>query len=339
MGSITNRLKEGVRDWYFRQGIPVSSPQLIALSGGADSMALLYILTELCRMSGTGVGNLCAAYYDHNIRSRDELEREIDMIRKRTGEWGIALYLGQAGPGELKERSVREKRSLEDTAREARYEFLERLREETGSSYIVLAHHGNDQAETMITRFFQGAGMAGLKGIDPVAGDRIRPLLSFPKIELIGCLKENGLNWSEDSTNRDGTILRNKLRAGLLPELDRAFPGYETSLINLSEKAARCDDYLSRKGRSVPWVESDGSFGMPCSVFSEIDPAVREYALYHVFDLLLMGTRLSGGKGRRIPYRFIRPLLQKQLAERLTVSGHGLLITVRKERITIARNG
>ncbi len=339
MGSTANKLKSEVRDWYRRHGIPLDTPQLIALSGGADSMALVYTLKELLLMSGSGTDTLWTAYFNHNLRPEKELEKETALIASAVTSWGLKLIVGQADPGEIEKRARETKSSLEDTARDFRYRFLESTREEKGCRYIVLAHHGNDQAETMVTRFFQGAGMAGLKGILPVTGDRrIRPLLSFPKKELLRCLVEEGVPWSEDSTNKDRDILRNHLRDGLIPEIDRVFPGYETSLVYLSEKITRYDNFLSRQGESIIWEEDDRGFHLPGGVFQRLDPALREYALYRIIDRLLQGERLSGGKGRRVPYRYLRPLLEEPLPDRLELSGHGLQISLNRDGLFISRS-
>ena len=336
MGSTANRLKSGVREWYRQKQIPLDTPQLVALSGGADSMALLYILKELAHMSGRTADYLAAAYFNHNLRSSEELEREMDLIKETADGWKIPLVIGEAGPGELQESARREKRSLEDSAREARYRFLEETLSRGGKKYIVLAHHADDQAETMISRFFQGSGMAGLCGIEPVRGSRLRPLLAYPKEELVRCLTEESLPWSEDSTNRDSRILRNSLRDSLMPAIGRTFPGYESSLTLLAEKIARYDSCLSRRGREVAWIEGEGCFSIDRDDFLQLDPAVREYALFHVIDSLLRGMRLTGGKGRRLPYRFIRPLLERAVPARMNLSGHGIRIVLDKKSLILS---
>jgi tRNA(Ile)-lysidine synthase len=336
MGSTANKLKEGVRYWYESHGIPLNSPQVIAFSGGADSVALLYTLKELGRMRLSSTEHLTVAYYNHKLRSSKELEKEIAFIQDITTLWGVELVIGSALEGELAAQSMTEKRSLEDVARDARYAFLEALLSQRGANYLVLAHHGNDQAETMITRYFQGSGLAGLSGIQPVQGNRIRPLLPYRKKELISCLKEEGISWSEDSTNCDKAILRNDLRQSLIPEIESTFPGFESSLIFLSEKLSRYDDCLSKLGEELSWKTGNKCYFIRADDFFKEPAAVREYSLYYIIDKLRKGLKLSGGKGRRFPYRFIRPLLEEITPSNLRLDGHGLMIEVKKNRLTIS---
>ncbi|MBN2627530.1 MAG: tRNA lysidine(34) synthetase TilS [Spirochaetales bacterium] len=324
MGSTASRLKEEVRKCYFRWGIPWNTPQIIAFSGGADSVALLYLLKEILSMEGVPVQTLTAAYYNHKFRPSPELEREMENNRRLCREWGVPLVIGEAEKDSLKEQALREKRSLEDTAREARYAFLEEVREEKKASHIVLAHHGDDQSETMISRFFQGSGLAGLGGIHSRQGDRLRPLLSFSKKELIRCLETEGIPWSEDSTNGDESIQRNSLRSGFIQAVAGEFPGYLTSLTNLSEKLHRYHRFLENLGNTQPWRSGEGRMTLDRGVFLSLDPAVREYTLYYAIDRLLAGQRLTGGKGRRLPYRFIRPLLGENPFAGLPLAGHGM---------------
>ncbi len=337
MGSTANRLKAGVRSFYHTRGIALDTPQIIALSGGADSVALLYILGEVLRMAGVSPACLTAAYYNHHLRPEGELAREMGLISELTGRWGVGLVIGEEKGEGLLRRAEREKRSLEDTAREARYAFLEGVREERGAPFLVLAHHGGDQAETMVTRFFQGSRLSGLSGIRPVQGNRLRPLLPFPKETLVRCLVEEGIPWSEDSTNGDGEILRNSLRGGLLKSIAGEFPGYESTLSALAEKISRYDRFLEGLGRSQPWRREGDRLCLNLDLFLDLDPAVREYTLYYAIDELLAGSRLSGGKGRRFPYRFLLPLLENRPLDCLPLRGHGLFIDRERDSLVIGR--
>ncbi|MDC7221945.1 MAG: tRNA lysidine(34) synthetase TilS [Spirochaetales bacterium] len=337
MGSTSNRLKEGVRRWYGSRQLSLDSRQLVAFSGGADSTALLFILSELYRMAGLPLSQLKAAYLNHNIRSSAELENEIAMLKKNTEKFGVELIIASVSEGELDERARNEKRSLEDVAREARYDFFERLIREEDFDYLVLAHHGNDQAETMVTRYFQGSGFSGLGGIRPVQGKRIRPLLSYPKAELVACLEEENITWSEDSTNGDNQILRNDLRSSLMPRIEKTFPGYERSLNQLSEKIFRYEECLAEMGDRLPWVFEADHCHMDRELFLGAHPAIREFSLYSAIDRLLQGIRLSGGKGRRVPYRFIRPLLEKEAPRTLNLQGHALSISLNQDKIVLKR--
>lgn len=326
MGSIENRIKRRVLSFYNDRSIPLDAPQVIALSGGADSMALFVILASLGRDYCRSTDHLCAAYYNHNLRDIRELQEEIRLLNDTTASLGISLYRGESPPGELWGRRRAEKASMEDLARQVRYAFLESVREKTKSRYIVLAHHGNDQWETMAARFFQGAGTEGLCGIRPVSKHLIRPLLGCSKADLVAFLEEKGLSWSRDSSNEKSVFQRNKIRHLLLPRVKQIFPGYGNSLNRSAERFCRINDFLRGEVEKIRWIEEDRSLKLEGVCFGGLHPALREPLLMTALDKLLKGKTLSQGRGRRIPFSFIQPLIDNPLPSRFKRSAHGVVL-------------
>ena len=230
---------------------------LVALSGGADSVALLSLLRE------AGDCRLVAAHFDHGIRS-GEARADADFCRRLCEEWGVEYHEGRGDvPGEARKRGL----GLETAARELRYEFLREKKRETGADWIALAHHLDDQAETVLMHLLRGAGPAGIAGMRMFAGDLYRPLLGFRKEELIEYLRERRVPWREDATNAAEENPRNILRLRVMPALERAYPMAARAIARYAESAALEDDFV-REAAAAWLAESleSGPYGRRVSM-------------------------------------------------------------------------
>lgn len=185
---------------------------LIGLSGGADSVALLLLLME----AGAQVA---AVHVNHGLRGA-ESDGDEAFVRALCEKYDVPLMNFRADPPE---------NPGEGWAREVRYAFFRQAMQETQADALVLAHHRDDQAETLLLHLLRGAGLTGLTGMaeDSIAaGMRIlRPLLMYSRAELRAYLNERGQAWREDASNADPRYLRNALRADVLPALERLIPG------------------------------------------------------------------------------------------------------------------
>ena len=188
---------------------------VVALSGGADSLALTDILATLARARGF---RLVAAHLDHGLRpeSRDDAAFCAAFCRGL----GIECRVGAAA---VRARARRDHSGLEDAARRERYAFLRRVKEEEGATAIAVAHTRDDQAETLLLRLLRGAGATGLSAMRPRSGDVVRPLLGTSRRAVRRHLQVKGLAWREDPTNADPAFLRNRVRHELLPLLEARF--------------------------------------------------------------------------------------------------------------------
>lgn len=188
------------------------SPVLIGLSGGADSVALLLIaLRQGCTVQ--------AAHLNHHLRGEDA-DRDEAFVRRLCAALDVPLTVGHAQPPA---------HPSEDWARRVRYDFFRRTMAATGCQALALAHHRDDQAETLLLHLLRGAGLTGLSGMSADAvrdGMRIlRPLLGFSRQQLRAALTEAGQPWCEDATNTDARYLRNAVRTQLLPLMEQLSPG------------------------------------------------------------------------------------------------------------------
>ena len=175
---------------------------LVALSGGADSVCLLQMLLEM----GYSV---TAAHCNFQLRG-EESDRDELFVRSLCEELGVPLRVRHFQTDSYaREHGL----SIEMAARELRYAWFEELRQETGSEAICVAHHKNDQAETLLLNLRRGTGFRGLEGMKPRNGRIVRPLLCLTRAQIETWCADNGFAFVTDSTNTDTTIRRNAIRA------------------------------------------------------------------------------------------------------------------------------
>ncbi|HHT08069.1 MAG: tRNA lysidine(34) synthetase TilS [Clostridiales bacterium] len=195
---------------YQKIGAPQSI--LLALSGGADSVALLHLLSELQK---TNPFELICVHINHGLREASAGEEQ--FVKSLCEKAGIRLF--------TKRVSVPKTGNLEEAARTARYKAIHHVQTETGAQVIALAHHANDQAETVLMHLMRGAGLDGIAGMSEFRPPYWRPLLRVPQKDLLAYLNQRQFKWVEDESNQDTRLLRNNLRHGLLSLLEEQSPG------------------------------------------------------------------------------------------------------------------
>ncbi|MGB6553645.1 MAG: tRNA lysidine(34) synthetase TilS, partial [Candidatus Binataceae bacterium] len=198
---------------------------LVALSGGADSVAMLHALIELRDLFGY---RLAAAHLNHCIRGA-ESDRDEAFVRELCARLGIDLIVERAAGLDAAMPN------LEEAARDARHDFLRRTAESLGAAHIALGHHRDDQAETVLLRMLRGAGIAGLGAMDEAGPNRIvRPMLSVSREDIRSYLRAIGALFVEDSSNDSAALMRNRVRHELLPTLEGYAPGVGARLAEFS---------------------------------------------------------------------------------------------------------
>ena len=233
---------------------------LIALSGGADSVALAVMLAEAREEYDL---TLCAVHVDHGIRP--ESAEDAEFCRRLCGRLDIPFCTERVdAPGMAR----RERCGLETAARYLRLWVLERAFDQTRSDYIVTAHHMDDQAETVLMHLARGAGMQGLCGMRTLFGEFYRPLLQYRKAELTRYLAARGYAWREDSTNRVADNPRNALRLKVIPEIERWYPGFVRAAARCADTAQIESDYLDEQ--TYAFIQKGGA--CPFCAWLEVDP-------------------------------------------------------------------
>jgi tRNA(Ile)-lysidine synthase len=190
----------------------------VAVSGGADSVALLRLLDRLRNELGI---TLAVVHFNHALRGA-ESEADAGFVSELAGALELEVLTAREDVGA---EASRRGWNLEDAARRLRYAFFDRVIDEGKATHIAVAHTADDQAETVLAHLLRGTGPTGLAGIYPVARAIVRPLLGTRRESLREYLRAIGRTWREDSTNRDVRRTRAHIREQLLPLIERDFSG------------------------------------------------------------------------------------------------------------------
>jgi tRNA(Ile)-lysidine synthase len=211
-----------------------------AVSGGADSVALLLLLLELRDRLGIV---LSVVHFNHKLRGKAS-DADEKFAAKLAAKHGLAFHSASVY---VAKKAKEERANLEDAARHARYDYFHSLVESGELTRIAVAHTADDQAETVLAHLLRGTGLAGLGGIHPIVGTVIRPLLNARRAELRAYLRSKKQTWREDATNRDTTRMRARIRKKLLPLLEKQFQhAIVEHLATLAEFAREDEAYLER---------------------------------------------------------------------------------------------
>lgn len=231
-----------------------NAPVLLALSGGADSSALLHLL---CRLRSTSPFPLYAAHVNHNIRGEslgNEAVRDENFCRRVCEALGVELFVESIDVPALAKKTGQ---SLETAAREARYAFFARIMQEKKIKILVTAHNADDNFETQLFNLCRGCGIDGLCGIPesrpfPEADGIIaRPILSGSKSEILEFCHKNGIEYVTDSTNFQDDCTRNKLRLNIIPQLKEIFGSPEKSGTRLASSAREDSDFICSEAEAI----------------------------------------------------------------------------------------
>ena len=266
------------------QGADMTGRRLVlAVSGGPDSMALLYTICSLRKELDL---TLHGAHLDHGLRGKASRE-DARIVGECFSRLGIDATLESADvAGYQKSRRL----SVEEAAREVRYTFLARVAEHQNAAAVVLGHTADDQAESVLMHLLRGSGLTGLRGMQPVTsrteGGRqivlVRPLLELSRAETEACCEAMGLEPRRDETNDLTAFTRNRVRLELLPLLESYNPSIKQGLVRLARNASLDSDYIQRQVDSI-WdqvctADVDG-VTINLTAFHALHPALQMYLL------------------------------------------------------------
>lgn len=239
----------------------------VGVSGGSDSMALLNYLAENQNKFDIEV---VAIHVDHGIRENSYMDS--DLVRAKARELGVRFYKFRIDAPKLaKERGV----SLETAARDGRYGVFKALIKKGLVDKIALAHHMQDQAETILMHIFRGSGVSGAKGMEPIRdGIYIRPMLTTSKDEIMEYIALNRIDYNDDYTNDDNSYNRNFVRNVLMKEVTKRWPKAVESINNFAQAIKEDDEYINAHTYADA-VMIDGKIArIPTSYFLYENPVV-----------------------------------------------------------------
>jgi tRNA(Ile)-lysidine synthase len=276
--ALSDRVRETVRKHALAR---VDTRVLIALSGGPDSVALVHLLLELQADGDLIVAGL--AHFNHQLRGADA-DADEAFCRAMATSLRLPLDVGRA---DVRTAANEAGRSIEDTARELRYAFLEQAADRVRADTIAVAHSLDDQSETFLLRLVRGSGSRGLAAILPRAGRVIRPLLEIPRADLRAYASERRLAFRDDPSNRDVSIPRNRVRHELIAYLEREFnPGINRVLAREAALAREDEDYLQRQAidlaSTIVLSSKGGTTEIDTVALRSLHPALASRIARHV---------------------------------------------------------
>lgn len=286
------------------QLFPAGGEVIVAVSGGADSLCLLHLLHQLC---GPGkryaAVHLHAAHLNHQLRG-EASEQDASSVASIVSAWNLPFTGGEIDVSAL---ARSEHRSIEDAARLARYRFL---REVAQGQPIAVAHHADDQVETLLLHYLRGSGLAGMVGMQPRQRDIIRPLLEVTHAQTVAYCQLHGIEPVEDMSNANPAYTRNRIRHQLLPLMESINPGFRATLLR-SAAVMRSDfEYIETQidacWPQVITSEQENAITLQVELLAALPLNLQRHLLRRVT------ARLCGGQSPLEPrhYALIEHLLQ-----------------------------
>ena len=277
--------------------IPSGATVLCAVSGGADSVAMLH---ALYRLRDKLDFNLAAAHYNHRLRGaesdRDQrfVEQFVQLCcgrHRRTDGTVLPAVVLYTGSGDVAAQAQLRGTGIEETARDMRYAFLRQAAKEAGADLIATAHTASDNVETILFHLARGSGLRGLGGILPKREEIIRPLLTTTRPQVEDYLYRHSLPHMEDSSNQNDDYTRNRIRHQILPVLDDISPGFlarmaDTAALLRADEACLTDLARELAEKAVP---SGGGLAIDAGLIANAPDPIASRALR------LMLGRMWGG--------------------------------------------
>lgn len=259
---MIEKVKETIKKYNL---ISQNDKIVVAVSGGPDSIALLDILYKLNY-------NICVAHVNHGLRENAIIDQKFveDFCQKRN----IPFFVK-----EINLRQLQSKMSLEEAGRKERYDFFDEIIKKENCTKIATAHNSNDNAETVIMNLIRGSGVSGLKGIEPIRKNIIRPLIEITRKEIEKYCIDNNLNPRHDESNDEDIYTRNKIRLKLIPYIEENINSNVINNINrLSCIVLEEEEYIEN--------ETNKAYS-ECTILLEKDKAIYNLKKFNSFDIVI----------------------------------------------------
>lgn len=268
---MKNKILKAIKEFSLLDG--VNRNITVALSGGADSMSLLYALLDIKDELGVTVN---AAHLNHMIRG-DEADRDEVFVKAECEKLGVALLTERADIPRLAKQMGK---STELTAREVRYEFLERV----STGIVATAHNADDNLETVILNLSRGTALEGLCGIPPKRGIFIRPLILATRREIEEYCEQNGIAYVTDSTNLRDCYTRNKIRHNIVPVLREINPSVEETVLRTGRQLKEISKDINALAEAYLKDNTDQCGKLSLTGFKELPISVAKQVIKRFID-------------------------------------------------------
>ncbi len=312
MRNAEKKVKEFIRQ---RKLFPKQEKILLAVSGGADSAALVCILNKIIS------NKLFIAHVNHQLRGKDSLDDE-EYVRSLAEKYKLPIMIERV---DVNSYARQKKLSIETAARELRRDALLKMAEKTGCTLIATAHQANDNAETIIHRILRGTSYKGLAGIRPKTDIDgrifVRPMLCLRRNEIEQYLKAQNISWQKDYTNDDCRFTRNRIRHKLLPYLMKE----NTRLIELlNELSQKCENFalniekhaeiaakdcIASQKNNTPEIKLSDFLKLPAAIqveliqriLTQLGCGLQKYTSQHYLKIIKFVRTANAGKILTIP--------------------------------------
>ena len=274
---------------------------LLAISGGADSIAML--VSSLSLINNPIFENkyknlkLKVVTVNHKIRSEDESLGDCLFVKNLCESNQIPCFIENAQDNQIENLSKTRGMGTEESARFFRYSIFEKIALQEKADFIFLAHNKDDQLETLIQRFFQGATGSSSLGIPQKREIFYRPMMEFSKKEIYQYLEEKKVDYRTDATNFENDYLRNKIRNLVIPCINENFNGWESALLKGVQKKSIDEDFFEQECKKYPWEYSENQACMEKSTFENLHKAIKIRLVYEVLAKIKAN--------HRVPYEII----------------------------------
>lgn len=235
---------------------------ILAVSGGVDSVVLLDLALKIIPAK-----NLIVAHVNHGLRT--EADRDGKFVEKLAVQNNLTFY----------SKKIKMIGKSEAEARQKRYQFLREVKEETKASYIITAHHLNDQLETILLNMVRGVGPLNFWGMREMENGILRPLLSFKKVDLINYAKKENLKWHEDKTNQNLNYVRNRIRNKVVPVFEEINPKFFETFAKEVEVGQKFETKLEKMvNKSEQKIRRGNTLDL--KAFKKLEPVLQSTIIY-----------------------------------------------------------
>ena len=271
---MANLVKK-IQNYAFQNNLwEKDSKIILGVSGGPDSVFLLDFFSKIARKYNL---ELHIVHVNYNLRGKDSKKDEL-FVAELGKKYNIKVSV-------LSLKKNKYQSNLENTLREIRYNYFEKLCQKLGFDLIAVAHNQDDQAETVLMRIIRGSGLNGLAAMKAKSGKIIRPLLQISKTAILAYNKQNKLGYRTDKSNLDTKFLRNKIRHGLLPYLEKNFnPGIKKTLSEWSLVVADDYDFIDKNAERFAKSVCKNKCGhFSAQKFMALHQAMQRQVLRNIF--------------------------------------------------------